>query len=630
MTSFGPHYICDYIKHSTILKSFSKSTLLSIIEFMNNQSNNMEKLLSTDHLLQRYTNDTTYISSSSSYIKENQLNTLLNPIEYNSIYHNYPPFDNNIPFSIIILCSIIDYLWNYIPPLIFLIGTIGNLFTFLIFYKLRTTLYPSSNIYLLFLSIIDECVLFTGLLRRWLDKLLNIRLEDKHWLLCKAIQFIGVTTSYISVWIIVLITIERTIVIISPISSIYMNHIKRSYIFIISLCCIATIISLHFFFTVNLVTMIPNYLINYDHNNNTNSTLIINENYSKININYTTFLQVTPNYLNYYEQDNINSTLSINELYSIKDTTLQVTYDHFHDSNHLICDFYLIYKQNGFQSIWIWIDATLYSYLPFIIILIFNILILINLYWATKKRFHLINKISSKKFLYQYTTDNDHFNNLHHHHHHYQDHKKMDHLSMKLNQSSLCSTTSIYPRKHDTLQLQMITPQTPSTPSMNSCHIDEITNTNMNIFHTNNSNNNIDINLCKCKHPIVAMQLKPSNYHHNLKGIINKTSRSNPTIYSNEMRQLTILLMLISCIFLITTAPIVLIKLLLAWKLKIFFFKKNKIILLEFIDCIAELLMYINHAINFYLYCAVGTKFRKEFKKLFGCQLKKRKNLRNW
>ncbi|XP_018653572.1 hypothetical protein Smp_140190 [Schistosoma mansoni] len=356
----------------------------------------------------------------------------------------------------------------------------------------------------------------------------------------------------------------------------------------------------------------------YYDQNNTNSTWTINEDYSKININHTTFLQVTPNYLNYYEQNNINSTLPINEPY------LQVTYDHFHDSNHLICDFYLIYKQNGFQSIWIWIDATLYSYLPFIIILISNILILINLYWATKKRFHLINKMSSKKFLYRYTTDNDHFNNLDHHHHH-QDHKKMDHLSMKLNQSSLCSTTSIYHRKHDTLQLQMITPQTPSTPSMNSCHSDEITNTNIDIFHTNNNHSNVK--LYKCKHPIVTMQLKPSNHHHNtnLKGITMKTSRSHPTMYSNEMRQLTILLMLISCIFLITTAPIVLIKLLLAWKLKIFFLKKNKIILLEFIDCIAELLMYINHAINFYLYCAVGTKFRKEFKKFLKCELKKRK-----
>ncbi|CAH8621452.1 unnamed protein product [Schistosoma margrebowiei] len=603
MTSFSSYFVCDYIKHSIIQKSFIESILLSTIGFIHNQSNNIESLSSTDYLLERYTNMTTNNLSSSSlssyiYSTNNQndplnvfnnnapLNTLLIPVQYDTMYNNN---NNNVSLSVIMMiCQTIELIWNYIPPLIFFIGTIGNLFSFLVFYK-RTTLYPSTHIYLLFLAIVDEGVLCIGLLRRWLDKLLFIRIEDKHWLLCKSIQFIGVTTSYISVWIIVLITVERTIVVISPINSICINRIKRSYISIIILCILSSIICIHFFITVNLVTTNSSY---YDQNI-TNFPLATNEYYLKLNNN--------------------NSS---------------------HDSNdNLICDFYFIFKQNGFQSIWIWIDATLYSYLPFIIILISNIIILIHIRWATKQRAHLIGKYSSTKFLYHhYTTDNN--NPIHH-----QNNKKLRNLSMKINQyvhsknqSSSLSSSSLDNRKNLTLHLQMITPYSPSTDSLNSCHSDDLhhhhhnNNDNIDIFHTTN-HTLIDRNLCKCKHPSVNMQLKPYNNHNNnhLKGITNKPihliTRSSH-LYSNEMRQLTILLMLISCVFLITTAPVVLIKLLLTWKQQ---FLIHNMILLELFDNIAEVLMYINHAINFYLYCAVGSRFRKEFKKIFDCELKKRK-----
>ncbi|CAH8602878.1 unnamed protein product [Schistosoma intercalatum] len=627
MTSFSSYFVCDYIKHSIIQKSFIESILLSTIGFIYNQSDNIEKLSSTDYLLERYTNMTTtnLSSSSSSYIysTNNQndplnlfnnnapLNTsLLIPVQYDSMYHNNNNNNNNnnhIPLSVIMMiCQTIELIWNYIPPLIFFIGTIGNLFSFLVFYK-RTTLYPSTHIYLLFLAIVDEGVLCIGLLRRWLDKLLFIRIEDKHWLLCKSIQFIGVTTSYISVWIIVLITVERTIVVISPINSICINRIKRSYISIIILCILSSIICIHFFITVNLVT--------------TNSS--------------------------YYDQNHTNFPLATNDYYYLKfninNNTIQPLNNNLHDLNdNLICDFYFIFKQNGFQSIWIWIDATLYSYLPFIIILISNIIILIHIRWATKQRAHLIGKYPSTKFLYhQYTTDNN--NPIHHHHH--RNNKNLRNLSMKMNQivhsknqsSSISSSSSLYNRKHLTLHLQMITPYSPSTDSLNSCHSDDLhhhhhhhRNDNIGIFHTTN-HSLIDRNLCKCKHPSVNMQLKPYNnnnhhhHHHHLKGITNKPihliTRSSH-LYSNEMRQLTILLMLISCVFLMTTAPVVFIKLLLTWKQQ---FLIHNMILLELFDNIAEVLMYINHAINFYLYCAVGSRFRKELKKIFDCELKKRK-----
>ncbi|CAH8558760.1 unnamed protein product [Schistosoma turkestanicum] len=613
MTSSGPYFVCDYIKQSTIQIPSSQSIPLSNDGLIKSQSQQyMDKSFANDNLSETYTEVTSIPSSyiDLTNIKEDyQLNlfnnnniisfdTLFITVQHNSTHSYY--FTDGIPLSISFICQAIDIIWNYIPPLIFFIGTIGNLFSLLVFYK-RTNLYPSSCVYLIFLAIVDEGVLLTGLLRRWLDILLLIRLEDRHWFLCKSTQFIGVTTSYISVWIIVLITVERTIIVMSPISSIYTNRIKRSYISIIILCILASIVSVHFFITVDLVTVAASHLIYFESNNNTNSLFTINENYSKLDVNSSSFSQLMTNVIN------------------------------SHDSNALICDFYYAFKQNGFQTFWIWIDATLYSYLPFMIILISNILILINMHWATKQRANLIGKVASTKRLYR-CTDNSkiivqHLTN-----------RKIDNLPLRMshhclshtvsfkNQPSTCSSQFFIP-KNETIQLRIASRQIPSAASFNSFNSDEIHNDNNEMYNPNNDNNNNNNNNNNCKHPnVVNIPLQPYN---KIQGISIKTTNliEKPcTFYYNEMRQLTILLLLISGVFLLTTAPVALVKLLLAWKIQL---NLHNMALFELFDCIAEVLMYTNHAINFYLYCAVGSRFRRELKKIFYCQTTNRRKCKH-
>ncbi|CAH8866793.1 unnamed protein product [Trichobilharzia szidati] len=600
MTSSGSHFVCGYIKQLNI-----QTPPLTFISPDKSLWKYTEKFSLNLSYPEVSTDTTIFTPLNNDYVtnftnNSNFSNIPFLPFQYNSIFRYY--FTDGIPFQISFRCHTIDIIWKYILPLLFLIGTVGNILSFLVFYK-RKSLYPSSHIYLIFLAIMDEGVLCTGLLTRWLDRLLSYRLEDRHWLLCKSMQFIGVTTSFISVWIIVLITVERTLVVMSPISSIHNKRVKCSCTSIIILCILASTVSGHFFLTVDLVTRDGNKSLDGDEDEEDAASAEQN-----IPLYLSSRLIENSHFLG---QSIANSTLLHYQ---------QQTYDNMTISDPRVCDFHLVYKENGFQSIWTWIDATLYSYLPFIIIVISNILILINIRWATKRRASMIYRVPNTKYYHHCLKNNNN------HNHNYWNIKKFGNFSMKLNrctdaqirqppQTSYCGSQSYASDR--------FTP--PPQIAGSSSHGSSVISLN-NLNHANHkSNSNMSLysaNLCKCKHPCVSMQLQP--YTGGVKGVEYKTNsivRRPHTIFSSEMRQLTLLLMLISGVFLLTTAPVVVVKLLVAWNIGQ---DPEDIALLELFDCIAEVLMYANHAINFYLYCAVGTRFRRELKKTLRCGKKRR------
>ncbi|VDP95297.1 unnamed protein product, partial [Echinostoma caproni] len=127
------------------------------------------------------------------------------------------------------ICQVIHVIIYYVPPVLFIMGTFGNVLSFLVLSR-RSVLYPSSYIYLAVLALVDECVLLVGLFRQWTDRLAGRRLEDRHWVLCKVLNFTGVTASCLSVWIIVAVTVERALVIILPLHSTQAKRMKRSKI----------------------------------------------------------------------------------------------------------------------------------------------------------------------------------------------------------------------------------------------------------------------------------------------------------------------------------------------------------------------------------------------------------------
>ena len=96
----------------------------------------------------------------------------------------------------------------YIPPVLLLVGTIGNILSFVILMT-RSMRTFSTYLYLAVLSLTDILVLYAGLLRLWVGELSGHDVRDQSDWSCKVINVMGYTVSDFSVWLIIAVTIER-------------------------------------------------------------------------------------------------------------------------------------------------------------------------------------------------------------------------------------------------------------------------------------------------------------------------------------------------------------------------------------------------------------------------------------
>ena len=101
----------------------------------------------------------------------------------------------------------------YYPPLLIVVGTIGNIISFLIYIQKKYR-HKSHGIYILTLSIVDTTMLWIGLFQYWL--LFNFfpkALTVEH---CHGMFFVVNLIANISHWIIVFLTVDRFIAVIFP------------------------------------------------------------------------------------------------------------------------------------------------------------------------------------------------------------------------------------------------------------------------------------------------------------------------------------------------------------------------------------------------------------------------------
>lgn len=301
-----------------------------------------------------------------------------------------------------------------VPPILLVIGTLGNVFSFLIL--LKNVKKASTYSYLSVLALMDILVLYIGLCRLWIGQFM-IDVENMSNLLCKVVVFMGYFCSDTSVWLIVAVTIERSIVVMFPLKASRLCNARNARICIALIVVIFTVINSHFLFSVHL------------------------------------------------QQFSYNNTV-------ISKCQAVPFFSHLTD------------------DIWPWVDAAIYSFVPFLFIIILNTFIIKNV-------------ISAKK-------------------------------------------TRTFLRQHSA-----------------------------------------------------------------------RSPNDNAQRIQGEMsRKLTIMLLAVSFTFLVTTIPMNI-----ALIYKSFSEKSSRVddatlakrLLL---DTIAEMLMYTNHSINFFLYCATGRKFRNQFKAL--------------
>lgn len=109
------------------------------------------------------------------------------------------------------LCAWIQTLWSVTPVILLITGSLGNLLNMTILLRRRMRAL-STSVYLLCLSAGDLTFLWTSMFPRFLLQGYSVDIQVSSVFLCKILTMLtGVSSSY-SVWILVLMTVERVLV----------------------------------------------------------------------------------------------------------------------------------------------------------------------------------------------------------------------------------------------------------------------------------------------------------------------------------------------------------------------------------------------------------------------------------
>ena len=207
------------------------------------------------------------------------------------------------------------YLLAYVPPVLLLMGTIGNALSAVILTRRPMRKY-STYFYLAALSAADLIVLYLGLLRLWIGELTGKDLIDHSDWSCKIITVVGYSVSDYSGWLIIAVTGERYMAVCRPLKTQCICSRERAIKVVLILLLILFLLNCHFFWTVQIIYI--------HHNDDSIAQCAGGERYGML----------------------------INE-------------------------------------VWPWIDAFIYSFLPFVIILVLNTLIIRQIIRAKKNRLRL-------------------------------------------------------------------------------------------------------------------------------------------------------------------------------------------------------------------------------------------------
>ncbi|KAL8610557.1 hypothetical protein ACOMHN_006277 [Nucella lapillus] len=82
------------------------------------------------------------------------------------------------PLQSFLLYRLSQYVWNYVPPVIVLLGTFGNIMTIVIMQRMKSG-GSTINMYFTALAVVDLITLDVALLHLWVEKLTNSLQQDE-------------------------------------------------------------------------------------------------------------------------------------------------------------------------------------------------------------------------------------------------------------------------------------------------------------------------------------------------------------------------------------------------------------------------------------------------------------------
>ena len=136
-------------------------------------------------------------------------------------------------------------------PILFLIGTVGNILSILVFARIKRKMLPISP-YLIALAVFDTLILWIDLPRHWIFKSFGYDFRIAHLWLCKTYTFVFFYIIHVAAWIIVVITVHRMITACFP-SAKALTGNRAMKIVLPCLLVIMAGIYVHMFWTMTLV-----------------------------------------------------------------------------------------------------------------------------------------------------------------------------------------------------------------------------------------------------------------------------------------------------------------------------------------------------------------------------------------
>ncbi|ESN91454.1 hypothetical protein HELRODRAFT_189697 [Helobdella robusta] len=228
------------------------------------------------------------------------------------------------------------FLLTYIPLIIYIVGVLGNSLSLSVLVRKRMRR-VSTYTYLSVMSVVDTLVLTMGLLQLWIGERSNLGwLRDQSNVACKTLNVFSYSMSDLSVWLIIAVTVERFIAVCHPLRAASMCRRRIALKVMMVLSILAFTVNGHFIWTAELKESSEMF-----------STYEITE-----------------------EGTNLCS--------SVKKSRCMAAGGH----------------EDFIQKYWPWVDAIFYSFLPFVVIISLNCMIIRRVMVAKRRRWKMISQSS--------------------------------------------------------------------------------------------------------------------------------------------------------------------------------------------------------------------------------------------
>ncbi|XP_076446394.1 type-2 angiotensin II receptor-like [Babylonia areolata] len=135
-------------------------------------------------------------------------------------------------------------LWKVWPPCVLLLGGFGNVATIFVMVRMKDH-NSSQQAILIALAASDLVLLYTGALRHGVYNFFGVELRDLHTVTCKVLIWMIYSSGTASAWLLTCVTVQRTLAIKWPHKIKIMCSLKRTWVVVVNVICIACAIQFH-------------------------------------------------------------------------------------------------------------------------------------------------------------------------------------------------------------------------------------------------------------------------------------------------------------------------------------------------------------------------------------------------